>query len=474
MSQIENDSQVLPSLPGWRKIMFALGQLGWSLASFGVGNLVVYFYMPPQTGALPIFPTFIFPGLILGILTVIGLVNMIARAFDAVTNPLIATWSDTNTSRFGRRRLFMAISAIPFALFSVLVFLPLQVPASLPLGIADSWGNIIWLVVAILVFYFFFVMYATPYTALLSELGHNPKERLFLSTIISVTWAVGFAVGNQIYLFQGMFESAAHMGSTQAFQTVLAIFAIVSAIFMLMPVIFINERKYASSKVSNEGVLSALGSTLKNKHFSTYIASEVFYFICLNIMQMGMVFFVTMLLHLEKELVSTLMLVMFLLSFVYYPFVNIIGNKLGKKRLLVVAFAIFTLDFLFCALGGYLPIPNTVHAYLIVIIGAMPIAIFGILPNAVVADIAESDGIQNGNYKAGIFFGVRTFEMNIGISIANALFPSLLTLGNTIENPSGVRIAAIAAAVLCLVGLLVFTRYREKEVIAILATKELV
>ncbi len=29
-----------------RKILFALGQLGWSLASYAPGMLLVYFYMP--------------------------------------------------------------------------------------------------------------------------------------------------------------------------------------------------------------------------------------------------------------------------------------------------------------------------------------------------------------------------------------------------------------------------------------------
>jgi Na+/melibiose symporter-like transporter len=471
MSETLSTGQELPSLPMWKKIMFALGQLGWSLASFGVGSLVMYFYAPPVVNGQQVFPTVIFPGLIFGVLTVIGLINMIARAFDAVTNPVIATWSDTNKSKFGRRRLFMAISAVPFALFSVLVFIPLQTPAIAPTAVADSWLNIVWLCGTILVFYFFFVMYATPYTALLSELGHNPKERLFLSTIISVTWALGFIAGNMVYTLKDTFINTG-MSAMSAFQTVLGIYAIASAVLMLLPVIFINERKYASSHVSNEGVLKALGSTLKNKHFSTYISSEVFYFICLNIMQMGMVYFVTALLNLEDSVVSGLMTVMFLLSFVYYPFVNILGNKLGKKRLLIVAFVIFSLDFLLCAFMGILAIPATVYAYVVVIIGAMPIAIFGILPNAVVADIAEADGISTGNFKAGIFFGVRTFEMNIGISIANALFPSLLTLGKTYQNPTGVRAAAIAAAVLCSIGLLIFSRYREKEVVAVLARKE--
>ena len=55
----------------------------------------MYFYMPPEAvGARRIFPPFLFEGVLLGIFTVIGVINFGARFFDAVTNPLIASWSD--------------------------------------------------------------------------------------------------------------------------------------------------------------------------------------------------------------------------------------------------------------------------------------------------------------------------------------------------------------------------------------------
>ena len=77
------------------------------------------------------------------------------------------------------------------------------------------------------------------------------------------------------------------------------------------------------------------------------------------------------------------------------------------------------------------------YAYITVAVAAIPIAIFTIVPNAIVADIAEAHGIETGDFKAGMFFGVRSFETNVGISIANIVFPSLLLLGKSMENPFG-------------------------------------
>ena len=39
----------------------------------------------------------------------------------------------------------------------------------------------------------------------MSELGHSSDERLELSTMISITWALGFMTGNGTYAMQGLF-----------------------------------------------------------------------------------------------------------------------------------------------------------------------------------------------------------------------------------------------------------------------------
>ena len=456
-------------LPFGKLILFALGQLGWSLASFGVGNLITYFYMPPETTTSVVFPPFLFQGAFMG-LTVIGIIAFGSRFFDAVTNPLIASWSDRSKSRLGRRRFFMMVSAVPFALFSALVFFPLQHFKTEP-GIAASLPNIIWLSVAILVFYFAFVMYTAPYNALISELGHNPKERLRISTVISVTWALGFAVGNFVYEFQGMFERSG-VSPVAAFQRVQIIFAGVALVLMLLPVAFINEKRYAAYSASSEGTMSALRSSLRNRNFVIFLCSELLYFVCQTVIQTGIVYYIVTLLRLEKELTTPLVDVMFVLSFAFYPLVTWAAGRFEKKKVLIAGFILMTLLFALFALMGVLPVKSLVYAWGIVVIAALPNAIFGILPNAVVADIAEADGIETGNFKAGMFFGIRSFEMNLGVSLANVLFPSLLTLGKSIEHPFGVRMTAIVSCGVCVLATLILVAYRERDVLRSLAKKE--
>ncbi len=472
MDQREQSKMNAPEkLPLWKLIMFALGQLGWSLASYGVSNLVMYFYVPPETAhATRIFPPFIFEGAVLGIFTIVGIINFVARFFDAVTNPIIASMSDRSRSRLGRRRFFLAVSAVPFAVFSLLVFIPLKSFHAHP-TVASSMANTIWLGVTILLFYVFFVMYFAAYNALISELGHNPKERLLISTVIAVTWSLGFGIGNFVYDFQGALQHRG-MSSVAAFQTVEAIFAVAAAILMLLPVFFIDEHRYAAYSVSNETTLEALRSSLRNKNFFRFLVSEFLYNVCQTIIQMGIVYYVVTLLRLAKEVTSILMMVMFILSFAFYPFIMAAAVRWEKKRVIIVGFLLLALLFLCFALMGLLPIPSMIFAYATVAVAAVPIAIFTIVPNAIVADIAEADGIETGNFKAGMFFGVRSFESNLGVSVANIMFPSLLLLGMTVDHPVGIRMSAIVAIAICFAGLLVFLLYDEKAVLRSLAKKE--
>lgn len=451
------------SLPLWKKIMYALGQFGWSLAIFGASNLINYFYLPPEQGEA-IFPPFIFQGAVLGIVTIIGLLNFGGRIFDAITDPIIAGVSDRSKSKLGRRRKFLLISALPTAILSFLVFFP---PQS---GITGF--NAVWVALMLLLFYLFITMYVTPYFALMGELGHTTKERLFLSTLISITWALGYMVGNQIYALQTIFEGM-NMSSVTSFQLVIGIFAVVSFIFMMLPVIFIDEKRYCESHVSKEGSFEALVSAFKNKNFLFFTLSDFFYWVAITFIQIGIVYYITILLGFSKDRTTLFMTIMFLASFILYVPVNLIAQKTGKKKLLIIGFIIFSIGYAYTSLLGKIPfIGNELQAYILVLIMAIPLAIFGILPNAIVGDIAEEDGIRTNNYKAGVFFGARTFMQKLGVSVTNLIFPSLLLLGRSVDNDTGVRLSGVAALVFAILGLLLFLKYKEKDILKVLAKKE--
>ena len=74
--------------------LFAIGQLGWSMLSGVVVNWLVYFYQPAQEALDMGQQIFIKQGAVLLGLTIIGVISAIGRIFDAVTDPIIGSWSD--------------------------------------------------------------------------------------------------------------------------------------------------------------------------------------------------------------------------------------------------------------------------------------------------------------------------------------------------------------------------------------------
>jgi len=464
--QLEADDALPPAgeqsstepLPTSKKIIYALGQLGWALTSYAPGMLLVYYYMPPDSGSRSFAPQ-IFQGSVFGILTVIGLAYAAGRLFDAVTDPLIAGLSDRSTHPMGRRRIFLLISISPFSLLSYLVFSPPQA------GITTL--NTVWVFASIIIFYWFMTMYVTPYFAWLSELGHSPKERLLLSTLISITWAIGTAIGSQVYAIKALFEGSG-MDPATAFRMTVALFAGLGFLFMLLPIIFIDEKRYCKGHVSNEGIFESLKSSLANRNFRVFALSDLSYWIAMTIASTGLVYYVTILLALPEAFTSTLQMLMFGLSFVFYIPVNLIANATGKRRLLIGAFFLFMLVYLFVFFLGRMPFTPYAQGYILILMLSMPMAIFGILPNAIIADIAEADGRRHGNFKAGIFFGARTFMTKLGQMVGGIIFPSLLLLGQSRTNDIGIRLSAVVALLFLVGGLALFLLYREREVLAVL------
>ena len=109
------------------------------------------------------------------------------------------------------------------------------------------------------------------------------------------------------------------------------------------------------------------------------------------------------------------------------------------------------------------------------LLSAAPLAVFGIIPNAIVADIADADGIESGNYKAAIFFGARTFMSKVGASLTLLLFPIIVQVGSGSKNEVtelGVRMASMIAIIFALAGLFLLQGYSEKDVLKSLAKKE--
>lgn len=432
-------------------LLYAIGQLGWSLTSFAAGNLLVYFYMPPEQGS-SVFPVFIYQGAVLGVFTLVGLVGAAGRILDGLIDPLVANWSDRRPSTLGKRRWFLLVGAVPFAFFATLLFFPPDA--------SESSVNFMWLLVCTGLYYFFFAFYVIPYNALMAELGHSSRDRLFISTLVSVTWALGFVAGNSVFAFQSWLEQLGYT-SVQAFQTAIVVIHGIALICLLVPAIGLNENKYARQITEDHGLREAIKLIWGNRNFRWFLGSFLLYWLALTFIQLGMVYYATLLFDLSREAAFTFSVISFLSSFVLYLPVNLLVQKWGKRRTMLMAYLVFGVLFGIVAMARLLPGQKEVWLYALGVAAAAPLAIFGILPNALVGDEIAREEQKSGKQLSGMFYGITAFTMKVGISLANLVFPSLLLLGKSKSHPFGVQATALLALLFCMAGWYAFRRYQE-------------
>lgn len=438
-----------------RKIwLFAAGQFGWSLLSGLISNWLVYFYQPDEASIAQGQILFIPQGLVVfGIFTLIGGITAFGRLFDAFTDPWIASLSDRCTSEKGRRIPFLKWASLPLALSTVLVFWS-------PVN-ENSWINAAFLFAMVMAYYLSITAYCTPYNALIPELGHDQQERLNISTVISFTFIAGTAVAYLAPVIWGTLIPV--FGRVNAIRVTFAAMAIIAFLCMQIPVWSIREKDYVNTVPSQDTAFSSLVSTFRNGEFRKFVGSDIFYWIAITMFQTGLPFFVTSLLKLPETMTTIYFVGMTALSLIFYIPINKLAPRLGKKKLILGAFGIFILSFLYTGfLGQITLIPANIQGFILMVTASLPMAVFGILPQAVVADIAQSDARHTGSNREGMFYASRTFAFKLGQSLSMLLFTAISTIGTS--SGTGYRLAAFIAAAFCLLGGIVFLFYNEHKI----------
>ena len=441
----------LKSITKGKMWCYALGQLGWSMLSGLIGSWLVYFYQPAKTEIDAGMTLFIPQGtVVFGVLTIIGLITAAGRIFDAITDPLIGSLSDNCRSKLGRRIPFLKFSALPLAIVTVLVFCaPIRTVSQI---------NTVWLCVFVTLYYFLITCYCTPYTSLIAELAHTQEEKLQISTCISLTFIVGTAIAYVAPVVWNIFSSSFGMERINAMRLTFGLISGISIVFLFIPVFTINEKDYVNIVPSKTNMFSSLLKTFKNHDFKIFVIQDLVYWFALTLFQTGLAFFVTQLFKLPEEFATYMFVGLTAVSLLFYPVVNIMARKIGKKACVFVAFMAFCLTFFLTGLAGdFLVVKPEVQAVIVVVLGAFPMAIFGILPQAMVADIAQCETVETGENRSGMFFAARTFAFKFGQSVAMLTFTSLATLGY--------RLVAITASIFCLIGGFCLLRYNEKRIL---------
>lgn len=415
--------------------------------------MLPYFYLPPENAGRV---ALISQVSIFGIFNLLAIITSAGRLTDAVYDPFIGQMSDRSTNRRGRRIPFMMWSFIPAVIFCMLVFYPVDQAATS--------NNAWWLLITLVLFFAASTTYIIPYNALLPELSRSSEDRVKLSTMQQVGFVAGIVISSSVNnIAEGLHSAFDLPDKLTAIQWAIRLLCIVGGIFMALPVIFINEKKYCEGKPSHLPLLKAIRATLRNRNFLIYASADFSWYMALNIITSGLLYFVTVLAGEKESLGVVLMGTMVAVSLIFYPMMSFLSKRFGKKKIVMLAFFVLAAV---CAsvygLGHY-PVSAKLQLFLFVGLAAFPLASLGILPPAILADIAKEDAERTGENREGLYFAVKFFVVKLGQTIGIAVFSILTLWGKDPGHDLGLRMSGIIVAVLCVVAAAVFSLFRETK-----------
>ena len=379
-------------LPAWRLAVFAA--LAIPLAGAGLPLAV---YLPPYYAQEL--------GLGLG---AVGLIFMLSRVWDAVTDPLVGVLSDRSRSRFGRRKPWIAAGAPLFALSTAAIFAPGLFGVERP-GAA-------WLSVWLAVFYVGWTMIQIPVSAWAGQLAAQYHERSRVQTYFQVATAGGLllvlvlpAVLDQLGARAGLpadpgLKVAAMGGFILAtfVPTLIAALALVkeppapppsSVRSTLRRDLALAARDPLLRKVLTSDFAVTLGQLIRSSLFVFFVSAY-----------MG-----------RPDLAAGLFLLQFVFGVFAGPIWLRIGYRLGKHRAAIAG----ELAQLAINLGLLLVTPGALPLLIgLTIVQGLAQGSGNLMLRSMVADIADKQRLESGEDRTGLLFSIFSLTGKAATAVA--------------------------------------------------------
>jgi len=451
-----------PALTPRRRLAYALGSPGFVISDRIVVAIAFYYYLPPTgRGLEPLLSQELF----LGVLTAWGLSRLIGGAFDSLADPLVGWGSDRSHSRLGRRRSYMIYGVVPMVAAPVALFWPPSASAGL--------ANFASLTALLVVYYVAFTFYVGPYLALIPELARTAQDRVDLTAIqAAVTLPI-------LILFPAFWLAGVEVGRGLGLDTAASIRAIVviasaaSLGLCLLPILAVDEVRYAKPAPSALSLAVAVRITLRNRPFLLYLSAQILFILGVTMLQPAIPYFAVVLLGRGEGFAAALALASAPFALAGFFLVRALSTRFGPRRSIIVCIGLLALSCV--ALGAIRPdgpggprdLPNLALAFTSMGLSGFALAGFLVLPHVLMGQVIDLDERTTGANRSAMFYGVQGLLTKWVYAASLALLSFLFArFGNSPEEPLGVMLVGPVAAGLCALSMGLFALYPERRLLA--------
>jgi GPH family glycoside/pentoside/hexuronide:cation symporter len=408
---IETNPQPAAKLPTWLKLVYGTGDFG--LSSIGMMRSIFYaIFLTDVVGLDPRLASF---GALAGII------------WDAINDPLVGILTDRTRSRFGRRRIFLLIFAIPFGASFVLLWstppwesqVALLVFVTLTFMLVDTLSTLI----------------SVPFLALTPEITKDYDERTSLAgfrTIFQITGQfcvvvfvpiiTDFAIEHGLTQQQGLMIAGGSFGLLAIISYFLITFAIkedpTRPIPPQTPIGFTLKTAW-----ENIPFRYAVGIYLLNGS-AVDLAAVIFPYFLLYWVSHGDLLAKTRIFGLDLALESAFFGTLMLFAALALPF----WLRFSRGRSKQIAYVYGILFFVFVEVFIFMIQPGQMSQLLVLgALAGIGLSAAYILPDSIFPDIIEWDELRTRKRQEGIYYGARAFIRKL--TAALVMFVALQALG---------------------------------------------
>lgn len=359
---------------------------------------------------------------------VAGIAFVIGRVWDGINDPLVGILSDRLRSRWGRRRPFMLLGAIPFGVGFWLMFSP--PPFTGDLAIAFYYAAI-------------FILYDTaftivnaPYAALTSELTEDYDERSSLA---------GWRMGNSIFaalltaalfkllaenLFAGWFSGEDALRSGYAVAG--AIWGVVIVVTPLLVVAFIREPERELPAEPAFNFWEITHNVFANRPFRIGATIYLLAFTALDIITAVFVWFLIYHMQLPPPFDSIVLALVLGVAFLSMPLTVWLMKRFSKRTTYIGMMTTWALTML---IFSGLPPGNPTLVMTLAALAGIGYGAANAIPWAIVADVIEEDEWRTGQRREGVYAGYLVTFRKIATAFAvGFLVPQVLSATGFVEG----------------------------------------
>lgn len=389
--------------------------------SYGIGGLA-------DNGLFTLIETFLlfFLTTVVGIKpAAAGLILALGCIWEAICGPISGFLSDNIETRFGKRKPFLMVAAVPAAIVTTLLFTHIELPYGM---------KVLYYGVVTILFWWCFALFFVPYMTWGSELTEDYHERTVLRSYSYVFNQIGKGLGTVMPTFLVAALMSAGFSKDSSWSAVGLVVGVASCAALLICSLTIREsdvpdfvkdlnRPKILTFANIRKMFGSYGSIIRLRPIRYLIGASLIYLIANTVFLSDMVYYYTYNMALPSEQISAITLFMTLFGIAMTPFVGKIAVKTDKKTAAVgglifsgvalIAFRFLGVDSIFsaCLVSAVFSVGNTCYWQL------MP---------AMIYDVCEAEELYSGKQRSGEVISLQALSESLSAAIGVQLLGIIL------------------------------------------------